>query len=117
MAQEKTIQTKKNESYLKYVISSVLYKLDNSCLNTLIITRVDCSKGKYDAKVYFDISNMSDESIESTLRELKKATPLIMSHTLSISGWFKSPKLVFKPDKHISDVNRVLDLIKKVSSN
>ena len=117
MAKEKSIQTKKNESYLKYIVSSALYKLENPLLNTLVITRVDCSKGKYDAKVYFDISNLSSEDIDTILKEIKKATSLIMSHTLSISGWFKCPKLVFKPDNHLGEVNRVLDLIKQVSAN
>ena len=114
MSKVKSVRLKKAEMYLKDVLTSALYELDNSLINSLVITRVDCAKGKYDAKVYFDSNEFDDASLLALQKELKKATHLIMRHTLNISGWFKCPKFVFKPDTELENTNRVLNLIKQI---
>ena len=114
MSKIKSVKLKKDEAYLKNVLTSALYELDNSLINSLVVTRVDCQKGKYDAKVYFDSSEFDEHSLLNLQKELKKATPLIMSHTLSISGWFKCPEFVFKPDNELANTNRILNLIKQI---
>ena len=49
---KKSIKIQKTESLLKELIPEALSNFEDSRINSLLITDVDCSKGKYDALVY-----------------------------------------------------------------
>ena len=53
----KSINLQRTESLLMELIPQALSQLQNSKINSLPITGVNCKNGKYDAIVYFDGSD------------------------------------------------------------
>ncbi len=73
---ESEIKRKRTESLLKELIPEALSTLDDSRVNSLSITEVVCSRGRYDAKVFIDKSGIEESEQKEILLRLKKALQL-----------------------------------------
>ena len=107
---EKSIKLQRTESLLKELIPEALSNLSDSRINSITITDVDCSKGKNDAKVYFDGSDYSKDEIEVLKNLLNKANGRVKSYILSVTGWYKCPNFTFYNDEMIQKYKRIEDL-------
>ncbi len=94
----KNIKLKRTESILREIISEALATLNDSELKSLVVTEVDCKRGKYDADVYLDQSFYTKEDKEYILKHLKKVRGYLENYTLQNEGWFRCPKFHFKFD-------------------
>lgn len=99
------IKLQRSQALLLELVSEALSMLSNPLLNSLSITQVICSRGKYNAEVFVESSDFSAQEKSEILRELKKAERILREHILSSSGWFKCPKLTFKFDDSLKSAN------------
>lgn len=99
------VKLQRSQALLLELTSEALSMLANPALNSLSVTQVLCSRGKYNAEVFIESSDLSLEEKSEILRELKKAEGILREHILSSSGWFKCPKLTFKFDDSLKSAN------------
>lgn len=99
------IKLQRSQALLLELLSEALSTLSNPALNSLSVTQVICSRGKYNAEVFIESSDFANEEKSFILRELKKAEGILREHILSSSGWFKCPKFTFKFDDSLKNAN------------
>ncbi len=102
------------ESVLKEIIPEALGTLDDERINGLSVTDVVCSKGRSDARVYLDISFLTDKEQGEALRQLRAVSGYIQNHCKQSEGWFKSPRFTFEFDHQLEKVSRIEDLFKQI---
>ncbi|WP_419770667.1 MAG: ribosome-binding factor A [Candidatus Marinarcus sp.] len=79
----KSINLQRTESLLMELLPEALATLNDTRINTLAITGVNCKNGKYDAVVYYDGSDFSKEEIKQINDLLFKANGRIKSYVLT----------------------------------
>jgi len=94
----KSINLQRTQSLLMELIPQALSQLNDTRINSLAITGVNCKNGKYDAIVYFDGSDFDKEEIHSIIQALNKANGRIKSDVLSSTSWYKCPNFKFEVD-------------------
>ncbi len=114
--QEKSINLQRTQSLLMELIPEALSELNDSRINTLPITEVDCKNGKYDARVYFDGSDFNKEELKEVNQSLRKASSRIKSYCLSATGWYKCPDFTFIKDNMMEKRNKMEDLFAQIAS-
>ncbi len=97
------------ESNLLELLQEALAGLNDSELNSLSVTKVECSKGKHYAFVFV----LSQD--HKILSKLKKAEGLIRQFVLQASGWFKCPKLSFVSDNSLEKQLRLDALFNEIA--
>jgi ribosome-binding factor A len=114
MTQEE-IKRHRVESVLKEIIPEALSTLDDTRINSLLVTDVVCSKGRSDAKVYLDKSFLSPKEQGEALKQLRTVAGYIQNHCKQSEGWFKAPRFTFEFDEQLEKVSRMEELFKQIS--
>jgi len=114
MTQEE-IKRHRVESVLKEIIPEALATLDDTRINSLLVTDVVCSKGRSDAKVYLDKSFLSPKEQGEALKQLRTVAGYIQNHCKQSEGWFKAPRFTFEFDDQLEKVSRMEELFKQIS--
>jgi len=112
----KSINLQRTQSLLEELIPEALSSLNDSRINSLAITEVDCKNGKYDATVYFDGSDYTQAELREIKKSLKKANGIIKSYILGATSWYKCPNFTFVVDDMIEKKNRLDELFAKIST-
>ena len=112
----KSVNLQRTESLLKELIPEALAELSDFRINSLTITDVDCKNGKYDARVYFDGTDLSKDELKDVRQLLKKASSRIRSYCLSATGWYKCPNFEFIKDEMVEKNLRMEDLFAQIAS-
>ncbi|NQY23542.1 MAG: 30S ribosome-binding factor RbfA [Campylobacteraceae bacterium] len=94
----KSVNLQRTESLLMELIPEALATLNDTRINSLSITAVNCKNGKYDAIVYYDGSDFSKPEHQVLNKLLIKASGAIKSYCLNSTGWYKCPDFKFKAD-------------------
>lgn len=110
----KSINLQRTESLLMELIPQALSQLQNSKINSLPITGVNCKNGKYDAIVYFDGSDFDKNEVKEVIESLKKANGRIKSDVLASTGWYKCPNFKFELDTSLEKSKNIEDLFAKI---
>lgn len=110
----KSINLQRTESLLMELIPQALSSLNNSLINSLAITGVNCKKGKYDATVYFDGSDFDNKEIKEVIESLNRANGRIKSEVLSATGWYKCPNFKFEVDSSLENSKNIEELFSKI---
>ncbi|MCK5110008.1 MAG: 30S ribosome-binding factor RbfA [Arcobacteraceae bacterium] len=113
---DKSINLQRTESLLMELIPEALSELNDSRINSLPITEVDCKNGKYDARVYFDGSDYNNAELKEIRQLLRKASGRIKSHCLNATGWYKCPDFTFQKDDMLDKRNKMEDLFAQIAS-
>jgi len=113
MTQEE-IKRHRVESVLREIIPEALGTLDDSRINSLLVTDVVCSKGRSDAKVYLEPSILSEKEQDEALRQLRKVAGYIQNQCKQMEGWFKAPRMTFEFDHQLEKISRMEALFKEV---
>ena len=90
--------------------------LNNDTLNDLTVLRVDLHKGRYDADVYIDGTDISQDMRGSLIAKLNKASGFLKSHCLASESWFKAPNLHFHFDDSLETYKRIDDIFEQIRS-
>ena len=114
MTQEE-IKRHRVESVLKEIIPEALATLDDTRINSLLVTDVVCSKGRSDAKVYLDTSFLTQKEQSEALRQLRRVASYIQNHCKQSEGWFRAPRLTFEFDHQLEKVSRMENLFKEIA--
>ena len=108
------IKRKRTESILKEVLPEALSMLDDEQLNSLIVTEVICSRGRYDSKVYLDKTGISESEQEKIINKLKKVTGFLKNYIRESEGWYRSPNFKFEFDDHMDRIKKIDELFKQI---
>ncbi len=113
---KKNLKLQRVESLLKELLPEALANFEDNRINSLLVTDVICTKGKYDAIVYISPEFISESEQREVLKQLQKAKHTIKSHILNATGWFRCPEFSFKFDENIDKVNKMEELFKKIKA-
>ena len=113
MTQEE-IKRHRVESVLKEIIPEALGTLDDSRINSLLVTDVVCSKGRSDAKVYLEPSFLDEKEQSEALKQLRKVAGYIQNQCKQMEGWFKAPRMTFEFDHQLEKISRMETLFKQI---
>lgn len=109
----KILQARK-EAYLLEIISSAMANLDDDRLNALEILAVKCSKGKHDAKIFVNASDIDKQAQMQILNAFNKAKHLLKEYVLSATSWYHSPNFTLVFDNTLQIQNRLDDIFKQI---
>ena len=96
------------------LIPEALTTLNDSRINALAVTEVNCKQGKYDAIVYYDGTDYTKEEHKILNQLLNKASGSIKSYCLSATGWYKCPNFTFKADDKLEESMHLESLFDKI---
>ncbi len=111
---KKSIKLKRTESVLKEILSEAVATLDDGFLKSIVITEVDCKRGKYDADVYLDQSLLNEEDKSYIKKHLKKVRGYLENYILQNEGWYRCPKFHFKFDEKLQKREKIDKLFSKI---
>jgi len=112
---EEEIKRKRTEARLQELIPEALATMNDSRINSLSVTDVVCSRGRYDAKVYLDKSFLSDSEQKEALKQLKVVSRYLSNYIKNSEGWFKAPKFTFEFDNELERISHIEELFKKIA--
>ncbi|WP_457606424.1 30S ribosome-binding factor RbfA [Nitratifractor sp.] len=108
------IKRKRTESVLKELIPEALGTLDDPRINTLTVTEVACSRGRYDARVFLDPEGRSETEQADALARLRKVAGYLKTYVRESEGWFKAPNFTFEFDDELERISRIDALFEKI---
>ncbi len=111
------IKRKRTESVLKEVLPEAFSMLDDKDLNSLSVTEVICSRGRYDAKVFLDKSSVEKSNEEVIIKKLNRVQGFLKNYVKESQGWFRSPNFKFVFDDYIDSINRIDQLFKQIKKD
>ena len=112
----KSVNLQRTESLLMELIPEALATLNDTRINNLSVTEVNCKNGKYDALVYYDGTDFTKKEHQVINTLLNKASGQIKTYCLSATGWYKCPDFRFKADDNLEKslhLESLFDQIKK----
>lgn len=113
---KKSVKLQKIESLLRELVPEALSNFEDNRINSLLITDVDCSKGKYDATVYISPEFITEDEQKVILVQLRKAKHTIKANILNATDWYRCPEFSFKFDKNVDKMNRMNEIFKKIKA-
>ena len=111
---EALIKHQRYEGRLLEVLSEAMATLRDDRLSSLVVVDVKVSKGKYDADIFLDGSDIDKSARGQYLSLLKKATKYLQNYCKVEEDWFKIPKFHFKFDDSLSSQKRLDELFEKI---
>lgn len=113
----KSVNLQRTESLLMELIPEALSTLNDSRINTLAITEVNCKNGKYDAIVYYDGSDYTKQEHQILNRLLLKANGVVKTYVLQATGWYKCPNFKFQADDKLENDLKIESLFDKIKKD
>jgi len=108
------IKRKRTESALKEVLPEAFSMLDDELLQSLMVTEVVCSRGRYDSKVYLDKTGIDENTQKIILTKLRKVEGFLKNYVRESEGWYRSPNFKFEFDNFIDQVSKIDELFKQI---
>ena len=91
--------------------------MNDKRLHELNIIEVKCSRGKSDAKVYINPSQLNEQEKRDYLKLLNKARPIVETYCLKDQGWFRCPKFTFEFDEQLEKSKTIEALFKQIAQD
>ncbi|MFA7083456.1 MAG: 30S ribosome-binding factor RbfA [Arcobacteraceae bacterium] len=113
----KSVNLQRTESLLVELVPEALASLNDNRIKSLPITAVNCKNGKYDAIVYFDGSDFTQEELKTIHSLLIKASGRIKSYVLASTGWYKCPNFKFIADDSLENSKQIEELFAKIAQS
>jgi len=111
---EEEIKRKRTESRLVELLPEAFSGMNDNRINSLSVTAVVCSRGRYDAKVYLDKSYLTEREQAEALRQLRAVSGYLSTYVRESEGWFKSPKFTFEFDTQLEQIANIEALFKQI---
>lgn len=111
------IKNLKNQSLLKGVLQEAICSLDDNRINTLSITSVKCSNGKYFARVLLDSTFIDISKRGDIIKLLKKADNIIRRYVQSSLSWYRIPNFEYEFDLELENINKLDSIFKQIKDN
>ncbi len=111
---EKSVKLLKYESLLTELIGEAVGQLRDERLCGLNVLSVECAKGKDNATVYLDGSDITLSERQEILKQLKISSGFIVKYCLALEDWYKMPKLAFKFDDSLAQKMKLEEIFHKL---
>lgn len=111
------IARERRESFLKEILSEAFDSLQDSRLNTLEITHVECSKGRHNAKIFINNNDITSQDRKEILNIFKKAKPILKEYLLCATSWYSVPDLSIEFDDSFEKQNRLDKIFAQIHKN
>ncbi|MEA1913982.1 MAG: 30S ribosome-binding factor RbfA [Campylobacterota bacterium] len=111
---DKSINVQRTQSLLMELIPEALSGMNDSRINGLTITEVNCKNGKYDADIYYDATDFNKQEEQQITALLTKVNGRIKTYCLSSTGWYKCPNFKFIADNTLEKSNNIEALFKQI---
>lgn len=111
------IKLKRTESLLKELLPEAFGTLDDERINSLSVTEVVCSRGRYDARVFLDPAGIDENEQKEALKQLRKVSPHLKNHIRDSEGWYKAPNFKFEFDTHLEHISRMDELFDQIKGS
>ncbi len=108
------IKRKRTESVLKELLPEAFSMLDDEALQTLVVTEVVCSRGRYDSKVFLDKTGIDEVQQGEILKKLRKVQGFLKNYVKESEGWYRSPNFRFEFDDQLERISKIDELFKKI---
>ena len=108
------IKLKRTESLLKEILPEAFGTLEDSRINSLSVTEVVCSRGRYDARVFLDPAGIDDDEQKEALKQLRKVSHHLKNHIRDSEGWYRAPNFTFEFDTHLEHISRMDELFEQI---
>ncbi len=102
------------QSALYEVVCEAIATLNDAELSGLVVLEVRLARGKSDAIIYIDGSDLDPATWPRLESRLQKASGYLSKYIVAAEGWFKAPKLHFKVDDSIQRANRMDELFDRI---
>lgn len=102
--QNSHIKALKTSSLLKEALQEAFFALEDTRINALNITRVECKK-KESARVFLDGSGLSKDEQKEILKLVKNATHIVQEHLFAALSWYKIPALSYAFDAQVEQMD------------
>ena len=113
---EKSVKLQKTEALIKELLIEAFGSLNDPEIRGLTVLDVDCSRGKYNAKVFLDESGMDEAEQNYKHKKLRKSQGFLKQYCAESSGWYRSPDFTFKFDDTLKRKTHIDDLFKKIEN-
>ena len=110
----KSINLQRTESLLCELVPEALASLNDSSINSIGVTDIDCKRGKHNAVVYFDATDFDKDELRAIKQSLKKANGVIKTYCLNATGWYRCPDFKFVVDAKIKKDMRLEELFHQI---
>jgi len=111
---EPSIQQQRFTAAITERIAEAIGTLNDEELSGLTVLEVKVARGKSDAVVYIDGSDIPKEQWPHFLGKLKRASGYIARYCLAAESWYKMPKLMFRFDETMEKSMRIEELFAKI---
>jgi ribosome-binding factor A len=101
---------------LKHLVPEALGTLDDLKINSLNVTDVLCSKGRYDAKVFIDPEEFVENERNEVMQKLKRVSAYITEYIKDTEGWYRAPNFIFEFDDNLQRINKMEKLFKQIET-
>lgn len=112
---EKSIHLQRTQSVLREMLQEAIAGLSDTRLNSVGVVEVICSKGKYNADVYIHPDFYDQQEQREILKGLRKAEGILREYILSVSGWYKCPKLNFCFDDTLTKTKTLDEIFNQIA--
>ena len=102
-------------SFLKDIIQDAIDQLNNTITRGILVQRVQCTHNKKDAVIYI-YDESGDKDINTVISTLRKSSKRLAYIIMVETGWFRSPKLIFKFDKQRENIENMDKLFAMIGS-
>jgi len=109
------IKQQRQEARLKELLSEAIGTLEDDRISGLQVLEVRISRGKYDADIFLDGSDLNKSDRQRAIALLDKARGYLSRYVGNSEEWFKIPKFHFKFDDSINSAARIDQLFNNIA--
>ncbi|MGE4295441.1 MAG: 30S ribosome-binding factor RbfA [Campylobacterales bacterium] len=111
---ENEVKQLRYQSALYERLCEAVATLNDEELASLVVADVKLARGKKDAHVFIDATDIPASDRPRLVRKLERASGYLSKYILAAEGWFKAPELHFKMDDTIKQANRLDEIFDKI---
>ena len=105
----------RTQSAMYEVVCEAIATLNDAELAALVVVEVRLARGKSDATIYIDGTDIDPKVWPRIESKLAKASGYISKYIVAAEGWFKAPQLHFKVDDSILRASRMDELFDRIN--
>ena len=114
---EPSVQQQRFTAAITERIAEAIGTLNDEELSGLTVLEVKVARGKSDAVVYIDGSDIPKKEWPRYLNKLQKASGYVSRYCLAAESWYKMPKLTFKFDETMEQSKRLEALFAQIKKD
>lgn len=112
-----SVKRLRNQALLKEIVQEAICSLDDNRINTLSVNAVECSNGKYFARVLLDSTFIDTSQRNTIIKLLRRADNIIRKYIQSSLSWYRIPNFEYSFDLELENINKLDSIFKQIKGN